>query len=402
MNTAFDFLFNLGNDWLPVGFVDVYPLGKQRLTESGTGSTLLLLSLAVLVPYLLPRFSVTGFSRLRYTAMCLLWLSFWPMSCTPVEPVERDVSARKAPDPDCATPGCVPTPTVRAPKGMPPPAAPQGLPIPTFSPQTGTVAFGTKIKLSVTSLPPGAIIEYSHDNGKTWIPGDQAPVLGTEPILSRTRINSLTSNPAQAAFKPFYQRMMVLGNSIMNHAPLPAQGWFNNNGMAASAPANDFVHLLTARLAQEYPQVAVRLVSAGEFERNFSRPEYSLDEFNEPLRQFKPDLIIVRLGENVSEGNVFSPIGFEAQFRRLLERLATYSGQPARIVCTTSVWRRPRTDAIIRQVAGEKGIPLADFVSLVGQDQYFAIGQYADAGVAAHPNDAGMKQIADLIWQKLP
>ena len=401
MNPAFDYLASAINDWLLVRFMNGWHWVSHLETGYSFGTTAWLFIIPLLVCYALPYGGINRL-RLRYALVCLLCLSFWPMSCTPVEPIEKDAAARRATDPDCNQPGCVPVTAVRAPKGTPPPAAPQGLPVPTFSPQTGTVAFGTKIKLSVSNLPAGAIIEYSHDNGKTWIPGDQAPVLGTEPILSRTRINDLTSSPAQAAFKPFYRRMMVLGNSIMSHGPLPADGWFNNNGMAASAPANDFVHLLTAHLAQEYPQVAVRLVSAGQFERHFSQPEYSLDEFNEPLQQFKPDLIIVRLGENVSEGNIFSPIGFEAQFRRLLERLATYSGQPARIVCTTSVWRRPQADAIIRRVANEKGIPLADLVSMVGQDQYFAFGQYANYSVAAHPNDVGMKRIADLIWQQLP
>ncbi|GAB3642075.1 hypothetical protein GCM10027423_27110 [Spirosoma arcticum] len=337
---------------------------------------------------------------MRRTITCLICLCFFQWGCAQFATVEKNAAARQIADSGCDIPGCMPSTGVRVPKA--PPAAPQGLPIPTFSPQTGTVAFGTKINLSVSTLPTGAVIEYSYDNGKTWLPGNKVAVVGTEPILSRTRINDLTSNPAQATFRPFYQRMLVIGNSIMNHGPLPAQGWFNTNGMAASAPDKDFVHVLTAHLAQQCPEVAFRLVSGGNFERHFSQQEYSFDEFKEPLQQFKPDLIVVRLGENVDEGNVFSPIGFEAQFRRLLERLATYSGQPVRIVCTTSVWKRPQADAIIRRVTSEKGIPLADLSNMVGQDQYFAIGQYTSASVAAHPNDAGMKRIADLIWQKLP
>lgn len=340
--------------------------------------------------------------RAQYAITCLLLLGLWQQGCVSIEPVEQFTGARQPADSGCNRPDCLPTTTMRVPFKTPPPAAPQGLPVPAFSPQTGTVAFGTKIKLSVSNLPAGAAIEYSYDNGKTWIPGDQVAVLGTEPILSRTRINDLTSNPSQAVFKPFYRRMMVVGNSIMNHAPQPATGWFNHNGMAASAPDKDFVHVLTAYLAQQYPQIAVRLVSGGNFERQFSQPEYSLDEFNEPLQTFKPDLIVVRLGENVDEGNVFSPIGFEAQYRRLLDRLATYSGQPVRIICTTSVWRRLQSDSMVRRVTTEKGIPLVDLRDMVGQDQYFAIGQYADVAVAAHPNDVGMKRIADLIWQKLP
>ena len=338
--------------------------------------------------------------NLRKRLVCLLWLGLCQWGCIQPEAVNKG-AARQGADSGCDTPGCVPVPTVRAPKEAPAPT-PQGLPVPIFSQRTGTVAFGTRIHLFVSNLPTGAIIEYSYDNGKTWIPGDQPPVLGTTPIVARTRINDLTSDSSEALFTPYYQRMMVVGNSIMDHAPLPSKGWFNNNGMAASAPDKDFVHLLIGHLAQQYPAVTMRLVSGGNFEREFGLPTYSLDEFNEPLQQFKPDLIIVRLGENIDEGELLGTRNFETQFRLLLERLAGYGGPPARIICTTSVWKRPQSDIIVRRVTADKGITLVDLSSMVGQDQYYAFGQYTDIGVAAHPNDVGMKRIADLIWEKLP
>lgn len=401
MTPAFALLPDLSTNWLSAHSVDHWLLAGHAGGWAGFGFLPLLIVLPWLAKPIMGYWGIDP-SRVRNAVTGLLWLGLGQWSCVQLDSVEKVTAARRTADSNCDQPGCVPFAAIRVPKGTPPPAVPQGLPVPTFSPQTGSVAFGTKVNLSVSSLPTGAFIEYSYDDGKTWIPGDQVAVLGTSPILSRTRINDLTSNPSQATFKPFYRRMMVVGNSIMDHGPLPAQGWFKNNGMAASAPDKDFVHVLTAYLAQQYPPVAVHLVSGGNFERHFSQPEYSFDEFNEPLQQFKPDLIVVRLGENVDEGNVLSPIGFEAQFRRLLERFATYGGQPVRIVCTTSVWKRPQADAIIRRVAGEKGLPLVDLISMVGQDQYFAIGEYTNASVAAHPNDAGMKRIADLIWARLP
>jgi lysophospholipase L1-like esterase len=88
--------------------------------------------------------------------------------------------------------------------------------------------------------------------------------------------------------------------------------------------------------------------------------------------------------------------------RALFDKFTTLSaGRPLQIVCTTSVWNRPRTDAVLRRVAAEKRIPLVDLSSLVGQNQYFA-AQYENPGVAAHPNDAGMQRIADLLWEKIP
>ncbi|GAB3984446.1 SGNH/GDSL hydrolase family protein [Spirosoma terrae] len=250
-------------------------------------------------------------------------------------------------------------------------------------------------------MAPGAFFEYSYDNGKSWTAGSQVPIITKNAILARTRINDLVSEPASANYSFFFQRILIIGNSIMSHIPSPGIGWYNNNGMAASAPEKDFVHLLTGYLQTLYPQATVQLQAGGNFERKFGAPDYSIDEFNATLQTFKPDLIVVRLGENVDEGDVFSR-NLELQFRNLLDRLATYSGQPAKIICTTSVWNRPQTDKIIRKVTLEKGHTLVDLSDMVPQSRFFAYNDYSDPGVASHPNDVGMQRIADMIWQQVP
>ncbi|GAB3751261.1 SGNH/GDSL hydrolase family protein [Spirosoma pomorum] len=217
-------------------------------------------------------------------------------------------------------------------------------------------------------------------------------------MLARLRVGNRPSRSRAVTFNLYYKRMLVIGNSIMSHLPDPSIGWLNSNGMAASAPDKDFVHLLNARLTALYPQVSFRLQSGGNFEREFGKSTYSLDEFNEPLQQFKPDLIILRIGENIDESAVISR-NYETQLSQLLDRLATY-GQPVKIVATTSVWSRPLSDSIIRRTVAGKGHTLVDLSCLVGQGQYFA-SQYANPGVAAHPNDAGMQRIADFIWEKI-
>lgn len=336
--------------------------------------------------------------RLTKICLCALWMGVSLFGCASLEDVDQ-VRAPKQPLPsDCGSPDCSPLTAIRLPKK--PGIGPQGLPIPSFSSPTGPMAFGDKVRLTVTGLPTGAVMEYSYDKGKTWVVGNQVPVITKDTVLGRTRINDLTSSPAKAIFTYYFQRMMVVGNSIMSHAPAPEIGWTNFNGMAASAPEKDYAHLLTSRLEAIHSPIALRLQSGGTFEREFGKASYSLDEFNEALQTFKPDLIIVRIGENVDEGEVLGGRNFELQFRRLLERLASGS-QPAKIICTTSVWNRPKTDAIIRKVTTEKGYPLVDLSSMVGQDQYLAT-QYKNPGVSAHPNDAGMQRITDLIWQQVP
>ena len=194
--------------------------------------------------------------------------------------------------------------------------------------------------------------------------------------------------------------MLVIGNSIMFHGPAPELGWSNSNGMAASTPEKDFVHLLTAQLQALNPATTTRLQAGTSLEIDFGKSTYKMDEFDQPMQEYKPDLVIVRLGENASDGDV--PIrNFEGQFRQFIDRLITLSkGQPVKIVTTTSVWEKPQIDAVIRKVITEKGLTLVDLSCMVGQGQYFA-SAYANKGVAAHPGDVGMQRIADLIWEKI-
>ena len=50
-------------------------------------------------------------------------------------------------------------------------------------------------------------------------------------------------------------KVFVYGNSIALHGPLAKIGWTNNWGMAASAPENDFAHLVVTGLAASFARV---------------------------------------------------------------------------------------------------------------------------------------------------
>ncbi|WP_317171742.1 GDSL-type esterase/lipase family protein [Spirosoma validum] len=274
------------------------------------------------------------------------------------------------------------------------------VPPPNFSPNGGIFYMSTEVKLTADSLPPQAVIEYSTNDGETWQTGTQMVLSTGGTILSRIRAGTKLSHTRSASFALYFKRMLIIGNSIMYHPPSEQLGWFNSNGMAASAPERDFVHLLTARLKTLYPalETSLQLYPGLNFEGKFGTPGYTLDEFNQPLTDFKPDLIIVRIGENIDDTQAASR-NLESNFRQLLDRLASYN-QPVRIVCTTSVWYKPNFDAIVRKVTAEKGHTLVDLSSILGQAQCFA-SQYQNPGVAAHPNDLGMFYIADKIWQKI-
>ncbi|MBD2700012.1 SGNH/GDSL hydrolase family protein [Spirosoma sp. BT702] len=271
------------------------------------------------------------------------------------------------------------------------------VPAPVFSPNGGNFHMNVAVRMSANVVPTGAMIEYTVDNGTTWITGQQLNLTKGAKIFARLRSGKKVSPVSSAQFSVFYERMLIIGNSTMMHKPDPTRGWLNTNGMAASAPEKDFVHLLAARLQALNPAMTYLLQSGGDFERYYSTSGYSSQELSQTLQQFKPDLIVLRIGENVDQAEVLSR-NFDKYYRELLD-LLNY-GQPVRIVCTTSVWWQNRSDPIVRKVVTEKGYSLVDLDCIVGQTQYFAT-QYKDKGVAEHPNDAGMQVIANMIWSKI-
>lgn len=272
------------------------------------------------------------------------------------------------------------------------------LPTPRILPNGGTFHVSTAVELTADTLPTGAVIEYSLDKGQTWQAGQQFALISGGEVLARLRAGNKVSPTQTALFRLYFERMLVIGNSIMFSPPLPDLGWYNSNGMAASVPEKDFVHLLTANLETLYKPLQSKQQDGGNFELNFGTANYNPDEFLPIIRAFKPDLIVVRIGENINESRVQS-FDLEGQYRTLLEKLAS-ADQPSKIVCTTSVWYHPQADAVIRKVTAGKSYSLVDLSCLVGQSQYFA-SQYAVPIIAAHPNDAGMQRIADLIWEKI-
>ena len=278
------------------------------------------------------------------------------------------------------------------------------LPAPQFLLEGGSVPYGTEVGLLINKVAVDYTIEYSTDNSLNWITGSSVVLLKQGIVLARTRQGNRTSAITSKTFDVHFKRMFVLGNSIMLNSPVPALGWHNTNGMAASSLQNDFVHILERNLITLNPGVQMKLISGGGFERNFWTFDYntSLDEH---LTGYAPDLIIVRIGENINDAEAANPgRDFKARYRQLLDKLTQYSGR-VKVVCTTSFWNHPQASALIREVAAERGYPVADLYSVLynrpDRNQFRAVNEYSDGGVGAHPNDRGMAEIARLIWEKI-
>lgn len=79
-----------------------------------------------------------------------------------------------------------------------------------------------------------------------------------------------------------------------------------------------------------------------------------------------------------------------------------FSSNPsAKVILTDLFWHNEEIDNAIHTVAKEKNYPLVCLNDLGERDENMAIGQFWHDGVAMHPNDNGMRQIAERIVEKI-
>ncbi|MCA9013346.1 MAG: hypothetical protein KDB01_26535, partial [Planctomycetaceae bacterium] len=192
-------------------------------------------------------------------------------------------------------------------------------------------------------------------------------------------------------------RVLFLGNSITLHGPAPAIGWTGNWGMAASAEHLDYVHLVTAGIAAAsgvQPNIMVRNIA--DFERGYDT--YDVKESLKSELEFQADMIIVAVGENVSELTTDeAKAKYTAAFSSLLSELRKH-GEPVLFV-RGSFWANTVKDDAMRAAAQGAEATFIDIAALGVDESNLARSerQIEHAGVASHPGDKGMKAIADAI-----
>ena len=188
-------------------------------------------------------------------------------------------------------------------------------------------------------------------------------------------------------------KILYIGNSITLHSPAPDIGWHGCYGMAASCEENDYLHVLNRILEDAGKTVVWKCRNAADYERS---PEtYNLEEQLSEERDFSPDIIVMRLIENV-------PPDKTAAFRDWYVRMIRFLNPCGRaaVFCTGAFWQRDDADAWIEEAAAEVG---GTYVSLkTAQGEAFqAIGLFEHGGVAGHPSDVGMAKIAELLYNAI-
>ena len=190
-------------------------------------------------------------------------------------------------------------------------------------------------------------------------------------------------------------RILFIGNSITWHPVKEEIGWLNEWGMAASCEDNDYVHLAMSKIRKEIPRAEYKIAWAVAWEREYWDAVH-LVAFREFLN-FKPDIIVVKINENVSSRN-----NDEHPYKKYYEKLLDYlnpAGTAAMILCT-GFWKMGVIDEATREVALERYLPIVELNDL-DKDEMKAIGLFDHAGVANHPGDKGMEAIAGRISAEL-
>lgn len=187
-------------------------------------------------------------------------------------------------------------------------------------------------------------------------------------------------------------RVMFAGNSMTLHGPKADIGWHGEWGMAASEKEKDYAHILMNRIAQKDDDASFCICQVANWEVSFQKGEDTYNMYSQ-AKKFEADVIIVRFIENCAANENEAEI-FKKEFCAFIDYLG---GEKAKMILTTGFWKHPH-DAMICEVAKERGYPLAVLGDLGELDEMKAIGLFEHSGVAAHPGDKGMLAMADRIW----
>ena len=127
-------------------------------------------------------------------------------------------------------------------------------------------------------------------------------------VSQNMRDNNVSSKNQVDGALPYYtvknggkMRILFVGNSITWHKPAPSIGWHGDWGMAASSLDKDYVHVLVSLLEQKHGRVDYCVAQLSAWERAYT--DLSLLEPLSAVRDFAPDVIVIRLTENMPEGS---------------------------------------------------------------------------------------------------
>lgn len=193
----------------------------------------------------------------------------------------------------------------------------------------------------------------------------------------------------QRPLKPLsFKNVVILGNSI-TFTPLNPYGeWKGNWGMAASAADSDYVHRLAIHLKTLNPDCIVRARNIAEFEIDYVN--YNFDANLKDLEDSAPDLLILRIGEDVDVPTYNAGV-FKARYTALIDYFFAKNSKLT-VLGVGPIWNAYLMETAM---ADNPYVSLAHVNDDRSNDAY---GQFVNPGLEIHPNDRGMRVISDSIW----
>jgi lysophospholipase L1-like esterase len=187
-------------------------------------------------------------------------------------------------------------------------------------------------------------------------------------------------------------KVVYIGNSITNHGPSANIGWNGNWGMAASSADKDYVHLVSKGLNT----TNYKLGDGIHLEKEFANLDLSKYNNN---RDFQPDIIVVRVGENATGVNTSTRNAFKESVKKVVNHIRG-NRSDVKVIVATTFWRESQyvqQNTALREASIELGAKTVELSDLHDKPGMTAAGLFQDTGVASHPSDAGMSAIAQRI-----
>jgi hypothetical protein len=186
--------------------------------------------------------------------------------------------------------------------------------------------------------------------------------------------------------------LLVVGNSITKHAPIPAHGWLGDWGMTASSAESDFYALLR----QHTGLSGQRFYFAG-IERN---PLPAMVWIDDVAAEVTPTtVVVVQLADNVPL-QAQTIADFSIAYDALLAALA----DGAQLVCVGGWWYREPVESVVVEACtrhGGKYVYIGDLWQHPDNEDKLHGPQYDAYYINEHPHDWSMARIASRILAAL-
>ena len=187
-------------------------------------------------------------------------------------------------------------------------------------------------------------------------------------------------------------RVMFIGNSITIHEPKKEIGWNKKCGMAASDIDHDYVHIVYRHILEKHPKTSILVFNGGNWEKDYTN-EAKLNSILSAAKEFKPDIVIVRIGENFNREylKTISPLKGFIPLATGLKRICD------KVYITSLFWHHDLIDSAIKEVSDQLDIRYIKLDDLGEDRSNMAFDQYGETIYSSHPGDLGMERIAERI-----